>query len=309
MTRCQYCGHTAAPQASACPNCGGPLPETSVPRAPAAAGSGALDPHGGAGAGEPGGLGAHFAEMSGWAGALGGRAGSAGGRLRGTTGGRHHGHSAPGVLGEGAHDPQHHDGSPPHHRNHGVLGVLRKRLVGEAEDVVRRPHPKWQWRAAGGIAVAVLLVLAFLMVKSCALTVPPMSGPPGFTGPAASTDVLGLLPEPLRAATCLPHTETEGVQSCSLAADSSLLAGGITGGRTLVFQVQSAPPAPLAQAIAQWRSAGSAVVSDGEVFAAVSASSAVWFADTGSGLRVDTGAFANAAGARTFLARSGLLAS
>ncbi|MGI5220906.1 hypothetical protein [Nocardia sp. CA-290969] len=301
----------AAPQVSACPNCGGPLPEGSAPQAITASGP-ALGPAGGAGDGatrQPGGLGAHFAEMSGWAGALETRAGLSGSHVHGNAGGHHHGHSRTGASGEGAHGPRDHDGSPAHHRHHGALGFLRKHLVGEAEAVVRAHHPKWQWRAAGGIAVAVLLVLAFLMVKSCALTAPPLSAPPGFTGPAASADVLGLLPESLRAADCLPHSETEGVQSCSLTADSALLAGGITGGRTLVFQVQSASPGPLAQAIAQWRTAGSAVLADGEVFAAVSASSAVWFADTTSGLRVDTGAFANEAGARTFLARSGLLGS
>ncbi|MGW0182894.1 hypothetical protein [Nocardia sp. NPDC003345] len=176
--------------------------------------------------------------------------------------------------------------------------------------MVHRQHPKWQWRAAAGAAVAVLLVLAFLMVKSCALTTPTLTGPPGLApaGPgAAAADPAAALPAPLRSASCRPHPETEGVRSCVIAPDSPLLLGEITGGRALVFQVHTGTPDALRQAISQWRSAGGSVVADGDVFAAVSAASAVWYADTNSGLRIDTGAFASAAGARTFLMRSGLL--
>ncbi|MFI1461038.1 hypothetical protein [Nocardia carnea] len=157
--------------------------------------------------------------------------------------------------------------------------------------------------------MAVLLVLAFLMVKSCALSAPPLTAPPGLGGVSAPGDPSAVLPGPLREATCRPHDETDGVQSCVLAAGSPLLAGGITGGRALSFQVYSAQPVVLAQAIAQWRTASSEVVVDGEIFAAISASSAVWFADTSTGLRLDTGAFTGSAAARTFLAQSGLLQS
>ncbi|MGW1742639.1 hypothetical protein ACWCPQ_27970 [Nocardia sp. NPDC001965] len=234
------------------------------------------------------------AEMSSWAGAL------------GVPGGHGH-HSAAGTA-----SPEHRDAEHRAHGQHGhrrgVLGFIRSHLVDEAETVVQKHHPKWQWRAAGGIAVAVLLVLAFLMVKSCTLTGPPLTGPSGFGGgPVAATDAVAALPGPLQTASCRPHDETDGVQSCVLDAGSPLLMGEITDGRSLAFQVQTAAPAALTQAIAQWRAAGGSVVSDGDVFAAISASGAVWYADTQSGLRVDTGAFADSSGARTFLVRSGLL--
>lgn len=297
VVRCQYCGHSAAPGA-ACANCGAPLPEvpTSSGGIPAER-SGAPAAHGG--------LGSHLAEMSGWPGALGIRAGEARQHFEG-------GHPARYDGAHEGHTRAHTDGHP-HHRARGVLGFVRSHLVDEAEEVVHRHHPKWQWRAAAGVAVAALLVLAFLMVRSCALTPPALTGPAGLAGPAAgpavAADALSALPGPLRAASCRPHEETEGVHSCVLAADSPLLMGGITGGRGLAFQVQAADPGPLAQAIAQWRSAGGDVVVDGKVFAAISASAALWYADTTSGLRVDTGAFASSSGARTFLARSGLLQS
>ncbi|WP_459549699.1 zinc ribbon domain-containing protein [Nocardia sp. X0981] len=297
VVRCQYCGHSATPGA-ACANCGAPLPDVPAP-------SGGTPGERPGAAAAHGGLGSHLAEMSGRVGALGARPGEA----------RRHSEGEHPVRYDGAHEghaPAHMEGHP-HHRTRGVLGFLRSHLVDETEEVVHRHHPKWQWRAAAGVAVAVLLVLAFLMVRSCALTPPVLTGPHGLAGPAAgpavATDALSALPGPLRAASCRPHEETEGVHSCVLAADSPLLMGGITGGRGLAFQVQTADPGPLAQAIAQWRSAGGDVVADGKVFAAVSASSAVWFADTTSGLRVDTGAFASASGARTFLVRSGLLQS
>lgn len=231
--------------------------------------------------------------MSGWTAALGAPE-------------KHGHHGASGTAAPEHRDSEHHAHAG---RHHGVLGFVRSHLVDEAETVVRKHHPKWQWRAAGGIAVAVLLVLAFLMVKSCTLTGPPLTGPPGFGpgGPAVATDAVSALPAPLRSASCRPRDETDGVQSCVLEAGSPLLMGEITGGRQLAFQVQTAAPGALTQAIAQWRSAAGTVVTDGEVFAAISSSAAIWYADTQSGLRLDTGAFTDSAGARTFLMRSGLL--
>lgn len=291
--RCQYCGHTAGPGVSACANCGAPLPEARAVETPGGAGGGV--PHGG--------LGAYIAEMSGKAGGPISWPGAPVGQHQGSAAWHRH-HDGPV---DGTSEPG--TGTAPRNRRGGVLGFLRSRIAGEAEAVVAAHHPKWQWRVAGGAAVAVLLVLAFLMVKSCALTAPPLSAPPGLGGVSAPGDPLALLPGALQEATCRPHAETDGVRSCVLAADSPLLTGGITGGRALSFQVHSAQPVVLAQAIAQWRTASREVVADGEVFAAISASSAVWFADTSSGLRLDTGAFAGGAAARTFLARSGLLQS
>ncbi|WP_280425556.1 zinc ribbon domain-containing protein [Nocardia carnea] len=291
--RCQYCGHTTGTGASACANCGAPLPDARTVESPGGAGPAVAH----------GGLGAHLAEMSGRAGGPVSWPGAVAGHYQAAAARHHHHDSSPGATHEDTH------GAAPHHRRGGVLGFLRSRIAGEAEAVVTAHHPKWQWRAAAGVAVAVLLVLAFLMVKSCALTGPPLTAPPGLGGVSAPGDPLAALPGPLRDASCRPHEETDGMRSCVLAAGSPVLAGGITGGRALSFQVHSAQPAALAQAIAQWRTASSEVVTDGEVFAAISASSAVWFADTNSGLRVDTGAFAGSAAARTFLARSGLLQS
>ncbi|MGW5388341.1 hypothetical protein [Nocardia sp. NPDC003963] len=284
--RCQYCGHTAGAGVSACANCGAPLPGSGPPPAPA----GPAAP-----AGHHGVAATHLAEMSGWAG------------VTGTPG--THGHHAHGATAPEHRDTAHTDSGAAHHRpGHHVLGFVRKHLVDETETVVHKHHPKWQWRAAGGIAVAVLLVLAFLMVKSCTLNGPPLTGPAGFGGgPVAATDAVAALPGPLQTASCRPHDETDGVQSCVLDAGSPLLMGEITGGRPLAFQVQTAAPGALTQAITQWRSAAGTVVTDGEVFAAISASAAIWYADTQSGLRVDTGAFSDSAGARTFLVRSGLL--
>ncbi|MEU1956361.1 hypothetical protein [Nocardia rhamnosiphila] len=238
----------------------------------------------------------HLAEMSGWSGAQ-------------AIPDRHGHHGNHGTAGPEHRDPELHEHTRHGRPLHGVLGFIRSHLVDEAETVVEKHHPKWQWRAAGGIAVAVLLVLAFLMVKSCTLAGPPLTGPSSFGGggPVAATDAVSALPGPLRTASCRPHDETDGVQSCVLDAGSPLLMGEISGGRQLAFQVQTAAPGALAQAVAQWRSAGGTVVADGEVFAAISASAAIWYADTQSGLRVDTGAFTDSAGARTFLIRSGLL--
>ncbi|NKY59839.1 hypothetical protein [Nocardia flavorosea] len=92
-----------------------------------------------------------------------------------------------------------------------------------------------------------------------------------------------------------------------IAASDPLLSGGITGGGELLLRVQVVAPVELTQTVRKWRSTGGSVVSDGMVFASISASSSVLYADTDSGLRIDTGSFANKAAAQTFLSRSGLL--
>lgn len=184
-----------------------------------------------------------------------------------------------------------------------VLGAIRSRLVPEAEGLVRTPHPAWQWSAAGGVLVIVLVLLAFLMIRSCSFSLPPG----GFTDPGLLNGPGPALPGSLASAACEPRDPATGVERCVVSAGDPLLSGGITDGRELVLRVQVLAPAELTQTVRQWRSAGGSVVSDGPVFVSISAASAVLYADTGSGLRIDTGTFADKAAAQAFLSRSGLL--
>lgn len=188
-----------------------------------------------------------------------------------------------------------------------LLGTVRSRLLPEAEAVVRHHHPRWQWSAAFTVMGVALVLLVFFMVRSCSLPPPSMSGPGGLGPAGVSEGAVAALPGPLRTATCRPQGTGTDAERCVIAAGDPLLFGGITDGRELTFQVRRVQPGQLTQTIQQWRSAGGTVVADGEVFAAINASSAVLFADTASGLRVDTGSFTDRAGAQTFLARSGLL--
>ncbi|WP_327147991.1 hypothetical protein [Nocardia sp. NBC_01329] len=185
----------------------------------------------------------------------------------------------------------------------GVAGRIRSRLVSDVESGVRAHHPAWQWRAASAVLVVVLLLLVILMVRSCSFPFPTGGlGDSGMTVRPAQA-----LPDALQGAACRPRDSASGVEQCVVAAGDPVLEGGLTGGRELTLYVQVIAPAQLDQLIAQWRSIGATVVADDEVFAAVSGASAVLFADTGSGLRLDTGTFVNRAAAQTFLARSGLL--
>jgi hypothetical protein len=191
-----------------------------------------------------------------------------------------------------------------------VVGAIRSRLVPEAEKIVpeaeklvRKHHPAWQWRAAGGVLVVALLLLVVLMIRSCSL--PGITG--GFANPGLSGGPARTLPGTLATASCEPPESVTGVERCVVSASDPLLSGGITGGRDLPLRVQTVPPAELAGIVRQWRAAGGSVVSDSAVFVSISASSAVLYADTGSGLRIDTGSFTNNAAAQTFLSRSGLL--
>lgn len=184
-----------------------------------------------------------------------------------------------------------------------VLGAVRSRLVPEAEQLVRTPHPAWQWRVAGGVLVIALILLAVLMIRSCSLP-----GPPGgFANPGLVEGPGPALPGPLASAACEPRDPATGIERCVVSAGDPLLSGGITGGRELLLRVQIVAPAELTRTVGQWRAAGGDVVSDGPVFVSISAASAVLYADTGSGLRIDTGAFVDEAAAQTFLSRSGLL--
>lgn len=191
------------------------------------------------------------------------------------------------------------------------LAAGKARLLSQVEAAVPRGYPRWQWQAVAA-GMVVLVLLGVLVIRSCSVSMPDLGGPGGLGAVGAPGQPAGsaveALPAALRnTAACRPHSSGTGVDTCVIAAGDPLLSGGITGGRELSFQVQLVSGGRLAQTVQQWRSSAGTVVSDGAVFAAVSASATVLFADTRSGLRVDTGSFTGQSGARTFLARSGLL--
>ena len=274
--RCEYCGHTAHGALSACTNCGGPLPVAEVPASLLGMGD-AGDVRAGPRAHLDGRMLDQVAHRVGLP---------------------EHGHG--GRRGTDVDDEHQHS---PGTGRRGPVGALRARLIDPTEAGLRRRYPRWQWQLTGGLLVAALLVLVILVIRSCSFAPGPLTAAPGFDGAAGPT---ASLPDALRNASCRAQQDNAGGRSCVLAADSPLLRGGITGGRPLTFHVRTARPAPLARTIDQWRQASTTVLSDGAVFAALSASAALWYADTESGLRLDTGAFDSAAGARTFLSRSGL---
>lgn len=183
------------------------------------------------------------------------------------------------------------------------MGAVRARLVPVSEKPVPEKRPAWPGRVVAGVLVVALLLAAFSMIRSCS----PSALLGGLTNPGLLGGPARTLPGPLATADCEPRDRATGAERCVLAASDPLLSGGITGDRELVLRVQVVAPGELTRTVRRWRAAGGSVVADGQVFAAVSAASAVLYADTDSGLRIDTGAFANKAAAQTFLSRSGLL--
>ncbi|WP_330179424.1 hypothetical protein OHB26_23495 [Nocardia sp. NBC_01503] len=151
--------------------------------------------------------------------------------------------------------------------------------------------PQWIGALVGVVAMAAAV---FFLVNSCG---PELSS--GWNAPART------LPQTLLAAsTCTGAGES---QQCVVAAGNPLLAAGIGGGRELAYAARVVSPDQLANDVRQWRSAGATVVADGTTFIAISPSWNIWYADTQSGLRLETGSLPNAAAARAFLMRSGLL--
>lgn len=189
------------------------------------------------------------------------------------------------------------------------MAAGKSRLRTQVESAVPRTYPRWQWRAVTAVVVGVVVLLVIVVSRSCALSLPDMGGPGGFGNVGQQADnPADALPAALRnGSSCRPQEGQSGTQVCVASAEGSLLFGGITAGQDLTFKVQQVPAAHLRKTVEQWRSAGGTKVSDGEVFATITASSSVLYADTRSGFRLDTARFSNRSGAQTFLARSGLL--
>ncbi|MCU1645968.1 MAG: hypothetical protein JWN03_6243 [Nocardia sp.] len=175
-----------------------------------------------------------------------------------------------------------------------------KKAALEAEKVGVRQLRRWQWKAAG-VGVAVMAGFAFVFLHSCSalISIPTLPGP-----------VSGVqeLPPALRSAASCDRPDPAGaVDKCVIAAGQPLLAGGVAGERELDCYLQVESPDQVKATIRRWRAAGAKVLSDGSVFVAIGPSDNVWYADTRSGLELETGTFAGAAAARTFVTRAGLV--
>ncbi|MBF6175631.1 hypothetical protein [Nocardia blacklockiae] len=185
-----------------------------------------------------------------------------------------------------------------------------KELTSDAAKIITERLASMSWRTAAAILVA-MVIGALLLMHSCGGTpeLPSMGQLGGGAGALGGGSSSGAgLPDPLRgAASCRSADPSGTTESCVVEASSTLLAGGITGGRALTVSVQREQSNRLPDTIARWRAAGATTVADGTVFAAVGPSGTVWYADSASGLRLETSAFSNQSGARTFLQRSGLL--
>ncbi|WP_306360024.1 hypothetical protein [Nocardia sp. CC227C] len=156
----------------------------------------------------------------------------------------------------------------------------------------KRYSPRHWLMAVAGLAV----------LLACGVFVAGRFSPP--VAPVATTSS-ARLPEPLRAATCRPYHAEPG-ERCVLAAGDPLLRG-LSAGRDLTFHVRTPTPDTLAATVERWRASARMIVADGDVFAAVGPSATVHYADTGTGVVLETGAFDGDRSARSFLERSGLL--
>ncbi|MBL1079786.1 hypothetical protein JK358_35830 [Nocardia sp. 2] len=159
-----------------------------------------------------------------------------------------------------------------------------------------RARPRWRAVVVTILTAAALGWVALRSLAGCELM---------FTTPGVSP-IVAALPKQLRsAATCTPVDA--GVQRCVLTPEDALLEGDLTGGKPLTFDARLVAPAPLADTLARWRVNG-AVRLDGEgTFVATGPTTSVWYAQSRSGLRIDTSPFVSADAGWTFLGRAGLL--
>lgn len=173
-------------------------------------------------------------------------------------------------------------------------------VVSNAEKVAGVLGGEWQRFVLPAVGV-LLAVLCAVLVWSCSPLRSAVAPPP----PAAAAQAL---PELLAAATsCQSVDAGRRAERCVLPAGSPLLFGGLAGGRDLTLATELATPEELAATVRRWRAAGGTVLLDGRVYAAVGPSTTVLYADSRTGLVLETSAFTGPAAARAFLNRAGLL--
>ncbi|MCX4092205.1 hypothetical protein [Nocardia sp. alder85J] len=185
-----------------------------------------------------------------------------------------------------------HSAAPPPHSGADAAPVNR------LEALIARWLEGLGWRPVA-LILAVLAVLALLLIHGCSKLDMPVVG---------QVSAAEALPVALHtAASCGPLPGAGAGDRCVIPATSTLLAGGVTGGRELSFTLQVQHPDQLAASIASWRAGGGVLLTDGTVFAAIGPSATVWYADNRTGIRIETAAFAGQSAARTFLNRAGLV--
>ncbi|MFD8249242.1 hypothetical protein [Nocardia sp. NPDC059691] len=184
----------------------------------------------------------------------------------------------------------------------GQVAEVAEKVGGEAKRFVDKAYPRWQWQAVG--VLALLMVVAVVWgLWSCSPSLPSIA-----QGSAQGSAPVRAIPDLLRtAASCQPLDSGGQREKCVVAATDPMLFGNIAGGRDLTFYAELLPQDRLADSISRWRGAGGTALVDGPVYAAIGPSATVWYADTRTGLRLETGNFAGRTGAQTFLSRAGLL--
>lgn len=201
-----------------------------------------------------------------------------------------------------AHPPSHTDPARP---GPGVAPTATAKPVSSQEpntaNPVESPKPSaeedmWQTWVPPLVLAAVLVIVLVAVVRL-------------FSGEESRqvTNPVDALPGPLRtAATCQPDAGGAARSRCVVRAGHPLLTGRLSGGQDLDFYAQLLPEPNLAVTLARWRDQGGRIITDGTVFAAVGASRNVLFADTRTGLRIDTAALADERSAQDFAVRAGL---
>lgn len=177
---------------------------------------------------------------------------------------------------------------------HEVGAVERGVASGLRTTLERRRYPARHWLFVCTGLVA-LLVGGVLVAGRFS---PPVA-------PIAVTAGSGHLPDPLHAASCHPYGADDKGEHCVLAAGNPLLRD--LSARDLTFHVRRLPPVELDATVRRWRATARAIVSDGDVFAAVGPSATVLYAAGRTGITVETGVLDGDDSARSFLRRSGLL--
>lgn len=178
------------------------------------------------------------------------------------------------------------------------VAEVAEKVGGEARRFVDKAYPRWQWQAVGVLALLMIVAVVWGL-RSCSPSLPSLTQG---SAPARA------MPDLLRtAATCQPLDSGGQREKCVVAATDPMLFGNIAGGRDLTFYAELLPQDRLAESISRWRGAGATAIVDGPVYVAIGPSATVWYADTRTGLRLETGNFAGRTGAQTFLSRAGLV--